>query len=147
MPREGAIRLASSDQEIAACFPVMHQLRPHLTPETFLARVRSQEQAGYRVAYVEVAGRPRAVAGFRVSESLSSGRFLYVDDLVTLDSERSKGHGAQLLGWLLDQARREGCQQLELDSGIQRKDAHRFYQREGLAISSHHFKIEIRDRR
>ncbi len=142
-----SIRLASSDQEIAACFRVMHQLRPHLTPDAFLSRVRSQEQAGYRLAYVEVDGRPVAVAGFRISESLASGRFLYVDDLVTLDAERSKGHGAQLLEWLLDQARTEGCQELELDSGIQRKDAHRFYEREGLTIRSYHFEIEIRDRR
>lgn len=141
------IHLASSDQEIAACFPVMHQLRPHLTPDAFLARVRSQQPAGYRLAYLEVAGRPVAVAGFRVSESLVSGRFLYVDDLVTLDAERSKGHGAQLLEWLLDQARAEGCQELELDSGIQRKDAHRFYQREGLTIRSYHFEIALDDRR
>jgi GNAT superfamily N-acetyltransferase len=141
------VHLASSDQEIAACFPVMHQLRPHLTPDSFLARVRSQQPAGYRLAYVEVAGRPVAVAGFRLCESLSSGRFLYVDDLVTLDAERSKGHGAELLGWLLEQARTEDCQQLELDSGTQRKDAHRFYEREGLAIRSYHFAIELDERR
>jgi hypothetical protein len=46
------IHLASSDEEIAACFPVMHQLRPHLTPGGFLTRVRSQERAGYRLASV-----------------------------------------------------------------------------------------------
>ena len=142
-----SVRLASSDREIAACFPVMHQLRPHLTPDAFLARVRSQEQAGYRLAYVEVDGRPVAVAGFRISESLASGRFLYVDDLVTLDAERSKGRGAELLGWLLDHARTEGCQELELDSGVQRKDAHRFYEREGLKIRSYHFEIGVGDRR
>jgi GNAT superfamily N-acetyltransferase len=140
------IHLASSDQEIAACFPVVHQLRPHLTPDAFLARVRSQQPAGYRLAYLEAGGRPVAVAGFRVSECLASGRFLYVDDLVTLDAERSKGYGARLLAWLLDQARAEGCEGLELDSGIQRKNAHRFYEREGLTIRSYHFEIEIRDR-
>lgn len=140
------IRLASSDQEIAACFPVMHQLRPHLTPDAFLARVRSQEQAGYRLAYLEVDGRPVAVAGFRISESLASGRFLNVDDLVTLDAERSKGHGAQLLQWLLEYARTDGCQGLELDSGVQRKDAHRFYEREGLKIRSYHFEVGVGDR-
>jgi GNAT superfamily N-acetyltransferase len=141
------IHLASADQEIAACFPVMHQLRPHLTPDAFLARVRSQQRAGYRLAYLEVDGRPVAVAGFRVSECLSSGRFLYVDDLVTLEAERSRGHGARLLEWLLDQARTEGCEELELDSGIQRKDAHRFYQREGLTIRSYHFEIALGSRR
>jgi GNAT superfamily N-acetyltransferase len=137
------IRLASSDDEIDACFPVMQQLRPHLTRDSFRARVRSQGQAGYRLAYVEADDRPVAVAGFRVLETLVSGRLLNVDDLVTLDTERSRGHGARLLAWLLGRARAEGCQRLELDSGVQRKDAHRFYEREGLRISAYHFEIPI----
>ena len=69
-----SIRQADSDEEIAACFPVMHQLRPHLTPDSFRARVRSQQRAGYRLAYVEADGRPVAVAGFRILETLVSGR-------------------------------------------------------------------------
>lgn len=142
--RPMTLRLASSDEEIAACFPVMRQLRPHLTPESFLGRVRAQQQAGYRLAFVEDGGRPVAVAGFRVLETLASGRFLYVDDLVTLDGERSKGYGARLLRWLVDLAASEACQQLELDSGVQRKDAHRFYEREGLKVRGYHFEIPIR---
>lgn len=138
-----SIHFASSDDEIDACFPVIHQLRPHLTPDGFRTRVRSQERAGYRLAYVVASGRPVAVAGFRVLETLVSGRFLNVDDLVTLDTERSKGHGAQLLRWLLDRAKAEGCQGLELDSGVQRKDAHRFYEREGLRVCAYHFETPV----
>ena len=138
-----AVRLAESDREIAACFPVMHQLRPHLSEASFLERVRSQAKAGYRLACVEVDGRPVAVAGFRILETLVSGRLLYVDDLVTLESERSKGHGAELLRWLLRRAAEERCERLELDSGLQRKDAHRFYEREGLTIRAYHFEIPV----
>jgi GNAT superfamily N-acetyltransferase len=137
------IRVASTDEEIAACFPVMQQLRPKLTPASFLAQVRSQETAGYRLAYVESDGRPVAVAGFRILETLVSGRFLNVDDLVTFESERSKGHGARLLRGLIERAQADGCQGLELDSGVQRKDAHRFYEREGLRIVAHHFQIAV----
>ena len=60
-----------------------------------------------------------AVAGFRVGENLAWGRFLYVDDLVTLSAHRSKGYGSKLLTWLKAFAVREGCMQLHLDSGIQ----------------------------
>ena len=137
------VRFASSDDEIGACFPVMQQLRPRLTPDDFLARVRSQEPAGYRLVYVEIDGRAVAVAGFRVLETLVSGRFLNVEDLVTLDTERSKGHGTQLLKWLLGRARELGCRGLELDSGVQRKDAHRFYEREGLKVCAYHFEISV----
>ena len=138
-----SIRLAKSDQAIAACFAAMHQLRPHLTPDSFLSRVRSQQEAGYCLAYVESQGHPVAVAGFRILETLGSGRFLNVDDLVTLDSERSKGHGTRLLKWLIGWAEAESCGRLELDSAMQRKDAHRFYEREGMGISAYRFAISL----
>lgn len=141
MPTE--IRLAESDAEIAACFPVMRELRPHLVEESFVGRVRAQQAAGYRLAYVVGPEGPAAVAGFRLGESLGWGRFLYVDDLVTSAGQRSRGHGAALLAWLKEFAARAGCGQVHLDSGIQRVDAHRFYRCEGMVLSSYHFRCEV----
>lgn len=79
----------------------------------------------------------------RLGENLAWGRFLYVDDLVTLPERRSAGHGAALLRWLLEHARRAGRDELHLDSGIQREDAQRFYRREGLELSSYPFRRRI----
>lgn len=134
-----SIRSATTDGEIAACYPAMRELRPHVTEAHFLARVRRQESAGYRLVYIQDANVVVAVAGFRVTENLAWGRFLYVDDLVTLPEYRSQGHGAKLLSWLKEEAARLGCQQMHLDSGMQRKDAHRFYGREGMSATSLHF--------
>ena len=133
------IRIATTDSEITACYPAMRELRPHLAEEQFLSRVRNQETTGYRLAYVQHPDGVVAVAGFRVGENLAWGRFLYVDDLVTLAVHRSKGFGARLLAWLRDTAFNEGCAQLHLDSGAQRKDAHRFYEREGMLVAGFHF--------
>lgn len=137
------ICIAATDAEIAACYPVMRELRPHLAQGQFLSRVRSQENAGYRLAYVQVSDCVLAVAGFRLGENLAWGRFLYVDDLVTLPGQRSKGYGAKLLSWLKEQAAKEGCEQMHLDSGMQRKQAHRFYVREGMSMTSLHFAEKI----
>lgn len=134
-----SIHLATTDTEITACYPVMRELRPHIAAEHFLSQIRRQESAGYHLVYMQEAAGVVAVAGFRVVENLAWGRFLYVDDLVTLPEQRSKGHGAKLLAWLRGQAVKEGCQQLHLDSGIQRKQAHRFYEREGLTMTSYHY--------
>ncbi len=133
------IRIATTDSEITACYPVMRELRPHVAKEGFLSRVRAQEKSGYVLAYVEESFGPVAVAGFRVGESLGRGRFLYVDDLVTLSTHRSKGYGAALLSWLNEYAKGESCGQLHLDSGVERKEAHRFYGREGMELVSFHF--------
>ncbi|BAS26742.1 GNAT family N-acetyltransferase [Limnochorda pilosa] len=133
-------KIARSDAEIEACFPVMAELRTHLRREDFVARIRAQQAGGYELAYVEEDGRPVAVAGFRVGENLAWGRFLYVNDLVTAAAFRSRGYGALLLRWLRDTAKSRGCHQLHLDSGVQRTDAHRFDEREGMTLSSYHFK-------
>lgn len=133
------IRIATSDDEIAACYPVMQALRPQVAQNEFVGRVRRQQGAGYRLAFIEEAGDVLAVAGFRIGENLAWGRFLYVDDLVTLPAFRSMGYGARLLGWLKACAAQEGCQQMHLESGVQRREAHRFYEREGMAMTSLHF--------
>lgn len=133
------VRIAETDAEIAACFEVVHELRSHLVREDFVARVRLQHQAGYRLAFISEHGVAVAAAGFRIATFLAWGRALYVDDLVTSARLRSRGHGKALLDWLAAHARANGCEQLHLDSGTQRKDAHRFYLRERMEISSFHF--------
>lgn len=134
------IKLAETDDEILGCHDVMAQLRPHVPRDGFVARVRRMQQQGFRLAYRTDGTTVRAVTGFRVLDQLVSGRVLYVDDLVTDAAERSAGHGAALLAWLQEQARAESCEYLELDSGVQRAGAHRFYFRHGLTIIGYHFR-------
>ncbi len=146
MPSATAIALATEPAAIAACFPVVQQLRPHLVAAEFVARIqRMQREEGFRLAALtDAAGTVRAVAGYRFYEKLFSGKNLYVDDLVTDTAERSKGHGRALLAWLKQEAVAHGCAQLELDSGVQRFAAHRFYFRERMHISSYHFGADPR---
>lgn len=138
------ILLAETTVDIKRCFPVMQELRPHLDVEQFLQRVGRQRAASYQLCLVEDAGEVTAVAGFRTLECLAWGRVLYVDDLVTTETARSRGYGTALFGWLVDHARINDCDQLHLDSGVQRFGAHRFYLGRGMSISSHHFSLDLR---
>src|ERR1041384_2569281 len=96
----GRIILAQEDHEIRSCYPVMAELRPHVQAEEFLVRVKRQsERAGYKLAYL-TDGEVRAVAGFRISEGLAWGKYLYLDDLVAKGVDRSKGYGGALFEWL-----------------------------------------------
>jgi GNAT superfamily N-acetyltransferase len=58
---------------------------------------------------------------------------------------RSRGLGKGLLDWLRNEARSLGCAQLHLDSGLQRLDAHRFYERESLKKTAFHFAVKVSD--
>lgn len=133
------VKLAQSQTEIEQCFPVMVQLRPHLTADSFLIQVKRQMEQGYLLAYIADQQICKAVAGFRLLEMLSRGRLLYVDDLVTDAQSRSQGYGEILLNWLVDYAKAHHCQSFNLDSGVHRADAHRFYFRQRLHIAAFHF--------
>ena len=137
------IALARTSLQIRRCHAIMRELRPHFkTARGFVERVRRQQRQGYLLAFLKAGGEVRAVAGYRYLESLFSGRFLYVDDLVTSESARSQGFGGKLLDWLLDEAAAHECEQLELDSGVQRFEAHRFYFTKRMKIASYHFSMK-----
>ncbi len=138
------VRVATRDEEVCRCFPVMNELRTHLVESEFLGQVRRIERDGFRLAYVEDRAAVKAVAGFRLTENLANGRFMHVDDIVTDSRERSRGYGQLLLDWLIDHARANRCEALTLDSGVQRFAAHRFYLRNRMAISSHHFFLDLK---
>jgi GNAT superfamily N-acetyltransferase len=135
------IQRAESDADIRRCHAVLKELRPHIkTADDLLARVRRmQKEAGWRLIYIEDKGEPVAAASFRVHELLYSGRTLYVDDLIALESHRGTGVAEALMRHMEDIARAEGCETFSLDSGTHRLPAHRFYHRMKMGITSFHF--------
>jgi GNAT superfamily N-acetyltransferase len=138
------IEHAETDEQIAATYHVMRQLRPHLSREEYVPRVRGMmASGGYRLAALADDGAVRAVAGYRYMEMLYCGRLLYLDDLVSDENARSRGYGKALLDWLKDQGRREGCTELQLISRTTREGAHRFYFREGFGIECFQFRTHL----
>jgi GNAT superfamily N-acetyltransferase len=138
------LRGAASDDDVAACFPVMVLLRPHLTSAAELvARVARQRGAGYRILAAWRGGRPIALAGYRFEENLIHGQFLYVDDLVTAEDDRRLGLGGRLLEALAAEARDAGCARLVLDTGLDNVLAHRFYYRQGLLARALRFSRDV----
>ncbi|MGH8142281.1 MAG: GNAT family N-acetyltransferase [Steroidobacteraceae bacterium] len=135
------VKIVETDAELELISDVLLQLRTAFSKESLIAQIKVQRQSGYQIAYVEAAGEVLCVAGFVVGIKLAWGKHLYVDDLVTAERHRSTGAGTQMMAWLKAYARQLGCRQLQLDSGVQRFAAHRFYLREGFHISSHHFAL------
>ncbi|TGM53226.1 GNAT family N-acetyltransferase [Leptospira adleri] len=138
------VKPIESSEEILSTFPVMSQLRPDLKKEEYLPLVSSMMKEGYLLAAVLENSEIRSVAGYRFVTMLAHGKYLYVDDLVTDSSERSRNFGKILFDWLITEARKRDCDQFHLDSGVQRHGAHRFYFRERMIISAYHFALKLK---
>ncbi|MGA7157567.1 MAG: GNAT family N-acetyltransferase [Acidobacteriaceae bacterium] len=143
-PHLADVHLATTPEAIARCFNVMRELRTALTsPEEFVALIQQQQVEGFQLAFLEHHKQVVTVAGFRVQHMLATGLTMYVDDLVTGDAFRSQGHGKAMLDWLIARAHNQGCHTFSLDSGTQRREAHAFYFRENMRISSFHFMLPL----
>ena len=113
------VRRLTTDDDILAARRVMRQLRPQISEASYLETVRRMMQTdGYLQAAVFEDDTVVAVAGYRFMEMLFSGKSLYVDDLNTDETRRSRGHGRMLMDWLKREAKERGCNQLQLDSGV-----------------------------
>lgn len=138
------IRPAPTEAELAACFPVLRELRPHLTgPSEMIERVQRQFDQGYRLLAAWSGDTVVGAAGYRMQENLIRGRFCYVDDLVVAEPQRRNRLGARLLDAVAEQARAAGCRWLTLDTGLDNLLGQRFYFRYGMLPASLRFGMQL----
>lgn len=138
-----SLLIAHTDGDIESSFVVFKELRPHLEAELFLPQIRRQQVQGYQLLLLREDNVVKSVAGFRLVEFLAWGKIVYIDDLATLSSSRGKGYADQLMDWVIDYAKAQGCKGVHLDTGYARHDAHRLYLRKKMKLSSHHMSLEL----
>lgn len=137
------IQFANTPETIRTCFPLINELRPHLSLDNFLALIaRMQQQSGYQLVYLDDHGI-KALAGIRIAEWLHTGKYLEIDDLITTADSRSQGYGGQLFDWIANYARELGCSQVRLVSGVQRERAHQFYLNKGMKFEAKYFSLNL----
>jgi len=112
-------------------------------PTSCAPSTKSSGRRGYRLigSFDDDDEQAAGAAGFRVLDYLAWGHALYCDDLSTRESYRGRGHAGALMDWMVEEARRLGCGEFHLDSGVgpDRTTAHRLYFNKGMRISAFHF--------
>ncbi|AZU62544.1 GNAT family N-acetyltransferase [Neobacillus mesonae] len=122
------IRELKNENEWAAAFSVIQQLRTHLTSTSYLSHLKQMVQEGYQLFAKYDNGRIAAVAGIVLRTNFYYGNHVFVYDLVTDSQHRSQGYGEELLMYIHEYGKNNGCNMVALESGLHRIDAHRFYE-------------------
>jgi GNAT superfamily N-acetyltransferase len=107
-----------------------------LTP--YAAALAEIVGAGHSTVLVgELDGELVATAQVSWLRRMMSGAALVcqVESVRVASSRRGEGLGGELIGWIIDDARRRGCARVELTSNRARVDARRFYERLGFTAS------------
>lgn len=142
---EQPVQKATTDSDIQKCRRAVQALRPHLTDELYDEAVRQTLADNRTMVFIEENSEAAAVAVFESGYNLFRGKYIYIDDLSTLAECRGRGYAGQLIDWILDYARREGFDEVHLDSGVNdaRSDAHRLYLAKRFKVTSLHFAIKL----
>ncbi|MFC0522907.1 GNAT family N-acetyltransferase [Pontibacillus salicampi] len=118
----------TTKQQWRESFPIMKELRTHLTEKDYIADLEHMAQNGYSLVACVDNGEMQALAGFVTDRSFAWGNYVWVHDLVTSSTARSKGYGAYVLNYIEQWARGQGYEKVILSSGLQREQAHHFYE-------------------
>lgn len=135
------VQTALTETDIEKCRRAVQALRPKLTDELYEEAVRRTLADNRTMVFIEEGGEAAAIAVFETGYNLFRGKYIYIDDLSTLPGHRGRGYAGQLIDWILDYARREGFDEVHLDSGVSdaRADAHRLYLTKRFKVTSLHF--------
>src|SRR5690242_9881296 len=92
------IFVIENETDLKRCYPVIKELRPHLSLDEYIEIYNQAHAAdGYEIVALENQGQIHAVMGYRFLSDFVRGKHVYIDDLVSTESARSKGFGAELL--------------------------------------------------
>ncbi len=138
------IKEVKDKNELEITFPIIRELRPHLTFSDFIVLYeKAKQNDDYKIVGFYQQDTCIGVMGYRILFDLVHGKHLYVDDLVTTQSMRSRGVGKQLLIFVEEEAKKHQCKGLRLCTGIENEKAKRFYEREEWKLRSVAFKKQL----
>jgi len=123
-------------KELFNVYEVLSQLRTSLSYDEFEDLIYDMRSMEYKMLGVMEGERLVTYAGVAIQTNLYHKRHLFVFDLVTDEKERAKGYGKIMLEYLNDYAKMGMCENIVLSSGLQREDAHRFYEKNGFCKKS-----------
>jgi len=114
--------------ELEQVFPLVSQLRTHLSLNEYIKLVKLMQPNGYKIICLYEDERAVSYAGFARLINLYYGDHIWVYELVTDKSQRGKGYGKLLLSYIEKYAKDNclGC--VALSSGLARIEAHQFYE-------------------
>lgn len=123
-------------KELDIVWEVLSQLRDSIDYDEFENLVYDMRQKEYKMFGLFEGVELVTYAGAFIQTNLYHKRHLFIDDFVTYDSVRSRGYGDAMMEYLINYAKVGACENIVLSSGIQREDAHRFYEKNGFKKKS-----------
>jgi GNAT superfamily N-acetyltransferase len=139
-------RILTQKSDMLPLYPLVFQLNARITAERYDQLLDAMLPNGYRMVAIYEGDTCLGLSGIWVGTKIYSGKYLELDNVVVDAAQRSKGVGQFMYDFILEIARREGCEMLMLDAYRENEKAHAFYERQGFIKRGFHFLLPMSDR-
>ncbi|MDX2128761.1 MAG: GNAT family N-acetyltransferase [Chloroherpetonaceae bacterium] len=141
------IKELQSEAELKVGFPVIRELRGHLSESEFLTiYFEAKKRDDFRIygAFDETKmDQCLGILSVRTLWDFLHGKHLLIDEVVVSKEARAKGIGSELVRFAESMAVAQGCDMLRASAGVLNELAKHLYEREGWRAKSVAFKKKI----
>jgi len=123
-------------KELYTAYDVLKQLRVNLSYKEFEDLIYEMRDMEYKMIGIFDGEELITYAGVNIQTNLYHKRHLFIYELVTDEKYRGKKYGEMMLDYLHDYAKMGMCENIVLSSGLEKKAAHRFYEKHNFTKKS-----------
>lgn len=135
------VRLIAT-RDIYSIVPLLCELNPKLAEDTLRSRLAEMLTQGYQCAGLYVEQQLVGICGIWIMTKCYVGKHIEPDNVYVSPAYRSQGRAQQLITWVQEYGRSQGCIATELNCYISNALGRAFWEKEGyVAIGLHYQKM------
>lgn len=131
------IRLIPKDQ-LHSIIPLLRILNDAIEESTLQERLEDMQQRNYECAGVYEGDRLIGICGLWILNKYYVGKHIEPDNVMILPEYRNKGVGEELMAWVYEYGRSQGCIASELNCYVVNDKGIRFWLNQGYKIIGFH---------
>jgi len=136
------IKLIANDQ-IFSIIPLLQTLNPTISETVLQNRLNEMIGQGYQCAGIYSNHNLIGICGLWIITKYYVGKHIEPDNVVILEKYRSNGIGKQLMTWVYEYAKSQGCIASELNCYLTNEKGQIFWEKEGYKKIGYHYQRTI----
>jgi len=123
--------------------PFLRLLNEKISVETLTERLEEMKHQAYECVGVFENGELIGISGLWIMTKYYVGKHIEPDNVVIHPDHRGKGIGEQLMKWIYDYGRSQGCVASELNCYVTNSEGQKFWANEGYRILGFHYQRKL----
>jgi len=132
-----------ASNQIFSIIPLLQTLDSTIAESALKNRLTEMVEQGYQCVGIYSHDKLIGICGLWILTKYYVGKHIEPDNVVILEEYRGNGLGKQLMAWIYDYAKAQGCIASELNCYLANEKGQQFWEKEGYKKIGYHYQRAI----